>query len=179
MKTDVGQTSVVISEASPEDAEALERLINSAYRGASALQGWTTEAQLIDGTRTDAQLIRDIIEDSTSVMLKAVNASGIVGCVELRMEEDRLYLGTLTVRPDLQSRGIGKELLRAAEAEASRRGCRTIFMTVLSVRKELIDWYLRHGYRDTGVRKPFAFTDPRYGKPRMPLEFAVLEKRLN
>src|SRR5690606_9435299 len=104
MKADVRQTSVVISEASPEDAEALERLINSAYRGASALQGWTTEAQLIDGTRTDAQLIRDIIEDTTSVMLKAVNASGIVGCVELRMEEDRLYLGTRS-----EERRVGKE----------------------------------------------------------------------
>ncbi|HEX7014618.1 MAG TPA: GNAT family N-acetyltransferase [Cyclobacteriaceae bacterium] len=179
MKTEVGQMGIAISEASAEDAEALERLINSAYRGASALQGWSTEAELIDGTRTDAELIREIINDTSAVLLKAVSDSSIVGCVELRLEGDRLYLGMLTVRPDLQSQGIGKELLRVSEAEAKRWGCRTIFMTVLTVRKLLIDWYLRHGYRDTGERKPFAFTDPRYGKPRMPLEFAVLEKQLN
>ena len=179
MKTDVGKTGVLISEALPEDAEALERLINSAYRGEFALQGWTTEAELIDGTRTDAQLIREIIGDNSSVLLKAVDASGIVGCVELRLEGTGLYLGMLTVRPDLQGRGIGKELLRASESEAGRRKCQTIFMTVLTVRKELIGWYLRHGYHDTGARKPFAFADPRFGRPRMPLEFAVLEKRLN
>lgn len=179
MKADVKQTGVLISEASPEDAEGLERLINSAYRGEFALQGWTTEAELIDGTRTDATLIRGIIADPSSVLLKAVNASGIVGCVELRMEGNRLYLGMLTVRPDLQGHGLGKELLFFSEAEASKRKCRAIFMTVLTVRKELIDWYLRHGYRDTGVRKPFDFTDPRYGKPRIPLEFAVLEKQLS
>lgn len=179
MKTEAEQTRVTIAEASPDDAETLERLINSAYRGASALKGWTTEAQLIDGTRTDAQLIREVIDDPSSLLLKAVDASGIVGCVELREQGGRLYLGMLTVKPDLQGRGIGKELLRASEDVALSRDCHTIFMTVLTVRTELIDWYKRHGYRDTGARKPFAFTDPRYGKPRIPLEFAVLEKKLN
>jgi ribosomal protein S18 acetylase RimI-like enzyme len=179
MKTEAERTRVVITEALPEDAEALERLINSAYRGASALKGWTTEALLIDGTRTDAELIRQIIDDPSSLLLKAVDTSGIVGCVELREQGKRLYLGMLTVKPDLQGRGIGKELMRASETVATSRKCHTIFMTVLTVRKELIDWYARHGYRDTGERKPFAFTDPRFGKPRIPLEFAVLEKRLN
>src|SRR5690606_11751783 len=178
MKTDVGQTNVAICEASPEDAEALARMTNSAYRGASALKGWTTEAELIDGTRTDAELIRGIIDDPSAILLKAVNASGIVGCVELRVDGDRLYLGMLTVKPELQGHGLGTELLHAGEAEAVRLKCRTIFMTVLTVRKELTKWYLRHGYRDTGARKPFAFSDPRYGKPRVPLEFAVLEKSL-
>lgn len=179
MKTDVGKNRVLIVEAAPAEAAALEQLINSAYRGTFALQGWTTEAELIDGTRTDAQLLREIIADPSAVLLKAVDASGIVGCVELRSEERGLYLGMLTVRPDLQGRGIGNLLLRAAEDEGRKRKCGTIFMTVLTVRKELIEWYLRHGYSDTGQRKPFAFTDPRFGKPRMPLEFAVLEKRLD
>jgi len=178
MKTEAHQASVVITEASPEDAEALERLINSAYRGPSALKGWTTEALLIDGTRTDAQLIREIIDDPSSLLLKAVDVTGIVGCVELQKQGERLYLGMLTVKPDLQGRGIGKELMRASENVALSRNCHTIFMTVLTVRTELVAWYTRHGYYDTGERKPFAFTDPRFGKPKIPLEFAVLEKRL-
>jgi ribosomal protein S18 acetylase RimI-like enzyme len=87
-------------------------------------------------------------------------------------------LGMLTVRPNLQGKGIGKELLKEAEDEAQRQNCPSIFMTVISVRQELIDWYVRHGYQLTGEKKPFAFTDPRFGQPKTKLEFVVLEKKL-
>lgn len=167
---------LTITPSTPDDAPALEQLINSAYRGEAAKQGWTTEADLLDGTRTDAELIRGIIADPVSLLLKAVDDEGILGCMELRMEGKKLYLGMLTVRPNLQSRGIGKALMAAAEAEAVRRHCTAVFMSVLTARPELIDWYVRHGYHDTGKRKPFAFTDPRFGKPKAALEFAVLEK---
>src|SRR5690606_24331455 len=99
MKTDVGQTNVAISEASPEDPEALQPKINSASRRASGLKGWTNEAELLDGTRQDAELIRGIIDEPSAIFLKAVNAPGIVCCVELRVDGDRLYLGMLTVKP--------------------------------------------------------------------------------
>jgi hypothetical protein len=48
-------------------------------------------------------------------------------------------------------------------------------MQVISVREELIHWYVRHGYQDTGERKPF-FEDGLTGKHLQPLEFMVLEK---
>jgi hypothetical protein len=51
-------------------------------------------------------------------------------------------------------------------------------MTVISVREELISWYLRHGYRLTGERKPFVVPDVRWGIPKQPLEFVVLEKEV-
>lgn len=167
-----------ISPATADDDIALEQLINSAYRGESGKRGWTTETDLLDGTRTDAELIRRIISDSNSLLLKAVDNEGILGCVELRQEGDKLYLGMLTVRPDLQGRGIGKALMLEAESEAARRNCKAIFMTVLAPRTELIAWYVRQGYQDTGKRKPFAFTDPRFGTPKTALEFAVLEKEI-
>ena len=169
---------LTITPSTPDDASILEQLINSAYRGEEAKQGWTTEADLLDGTRTDAALIRGIIADPDSLLLKAVDDEGILGCVELRKEGDKLYMGMLTVRPNLQGRGIGKALMAAAEAEAVRRNCKAVFMSVLTARSGLIDWYVRHGYHDTGKRKPFAFTDPRFGKPKMPLEFVVLEKAM-
>ena len=50
-------TDYNISQASDADADELSVLINSAYRGDSSRQGWTTEADLLDGTRTDAELI--------------------------------------------------------------------------------------------------------------------------
>jgi len=168
----------MISKAVVEDAPALEKLVNSAYRGDSSRLGWTTEADLLDGTRTDAAAIKELIETSGITILKYVESSEILACVELKKESNKLYLGMLTVKPSLQGKGIGKELLKAAEEEGKKQKCSSIFMTVISVRKELIDWYLRHGYQLTGERKPFAFNDPRFGQPKMKLDFIVLEKKI-
>ncbi len=168
----------MITKAVVEDAPELNALVNSAYRGDSSRQGWTTEADLLDGSRIDASGIAELIQTQGTTLLKYVEEGEILGCVELKKNEGKLYLGMLTVRPDLQGKGIGKELLKAAEAEAIKQSCTSIFMTVISVRNELIDWYVRHGYQLTGERKPFAFTDPRFGQPKMKLEFVVLEKKL-
>jgi ribosomal protein S18 acetylase RimI-like enzyme len=168
--------SFEILPANLDDAPELNILVNSAYRGDSSRQGWTTEADLLDGTRTDATAIEDVISKPGYTILKYVEEGKILGCVELHNEEGKLYLGMLTVRPHLQGKGIGKDLLKAAEVEAKKQKCKSIFMTVISVRKELIDWYVRHGYTLTGERKPFTFTDPRFGQPKKQLEFVVLEK---
>jgi len=170
--------SVVIEPAKKEDASELDQLVNSAYRGESSKQGWTTEADLLDGTRIDAAAIAELIKQPGTTLLKYVEDGKILGCVELREEKGKLYLGMLTVRPYLQGKGIGKQLLKAAEEQAHKSGITSIFMTVISVRKELIDWYVRHGYVATGEKKPFTFTDPRFGQPKQQLEFVVLEKKL-
>jgi ribosomal protein S18 acetylase RimI-like enzyme len=167
----------MITKATTADASELDRLINSAYRGETSRQGWTTEADLLDGTRTDAAAIKELIETPGTIILKFVEEDEIIGCVELKNQSGKLYLGMLTVKPTLQGKGIGKQLLIAAEAEAAKQNCTSIFMTVISVRKELIDWYMRNGYHLTGERKPFAFNDPRFGQPKMKLEFLVLEKK--
>jgi ribosomal protein S18 acetylase RimI-like enzyme len=168
----------MISKAVVADAPALDKLVNSAYRGDSSRLGWTTEADLLDGTRTDAAAIKELIETSGITILKYIESNEILACVELKKESNKLYLGMLTVKPSLQGKGIGKELLKAAEEEGKNQKCTSIFMTVISVRKELIDWYLRHGYQLTGERKPFYFNDPRFGQPKMKLEFIVLEKKI-
>jgi ribosomal protein S18 acetylase RimI-like enzyme len=168
--------SFSISPATVQDAQALDALVNSAYRGDSSRQGWTTEADLLEGTRTDAAAIVDIIKSPGHTILKYVENNNILGCVETHKDGSKLYLGMLTVRPHLQGKGIGKLMLTAVEAEAKKQGCKSIYMTVISVRKELIDWYVRHGYRHTGETKPFEFDDPRFGQPKKKLEFVVLEK---
>jgi len=170
--------SYTISPSTILDAPELNQLVNSAYRGDSSRIGWTTEADLLDGTRTDAAQIAELLESPDTTILKYVVDGRIDACVELITEGSRLYLGMLTVRPTLQGKGIGKILLKAAEDYAIQHNCTSIFMTVITVRTELIDLYVRHGYQDTGVRKPFAFTDPRNGQPRQALEFMVLEKGL-
>jgi ribosomal protein S18 acetylase RimI-like enzyme len=169
----------MITRAIPDDATELSVLVNAAYRGDTGRQGWTTEADLIDGTRTDAELLKAVIEKPGSMILKYVDNNTIFGCVELRKEGEKLYLGMLTVNPTIQGKGIGKALLKASEQEAISQNCNAIFMSVLTVRKELIDWYIRHGYQDTGERKPFAFTDPRFGFPKQTLEFMIMEKNIS
>ncbi|SRR5258708_2474948 len=168
----------MILPARPEDAKTISDLVNSAYRGDTSRQGWTTEADLLDGTRTDASAIGEIMKREGTILLKYVEQDKIIGCVELAREGDNLYLGMLTVQPGLQGGGIGKQLLKAAEEEALRQCCQTIFMTVISARHELIAWYTRHGYRDTGKRKPFEVPDTRWGVPKSKLEFVVLEKSI-
>ena len=167
-----------ISIATEADIPQLNVLINDAYRGEHSKRGWTTEADLLDGSRTDEELLRGMMGNEGSFFLKHTVGEEILGCVFLKEENNELYLGMLTVSPELQGKGIGKKLLDASEEEARKRNCHSIHMTVISVRTLLIEWYVRHGYLDTGIRKPFHHTDPRFGIPKQPLEFVVLRKRI-
>lgn len=170
---------LMILNATPADAAALTHLINSAYRGDASKKGWTTEADLLDGQRTDEAAVTDLITKPNAVILKYETAeNGLQGCAYVEKEKAQLYLGMLTVAPHLQNSGIGKQLLQAAEAYAQEQRCTAVVMTVISVRHELIQWYERKGYKSTGETKPFPHADPRFGIPRQPLEFIVLEKRL-
>ncbi|MFZ4058953.1 MAG: GNAT family N-acetyltransferase [Ferruginibacter sp.] len=165
----------IISAATINDVKALNQLVNSAYRGDSSRKGWTTEADLLDGIRTSEAALLNIIEGK-AILLKYEENHQLKACVLLEPKAQKLYLGMLTVDPELQGKGIGKLLLASAEQEAQRLQCTAIFMTVISIRKELIDWYIRHGYRFTGETQPFPMHDPAFGLPKQPLEFWVLEK---
>lgn len=161
------------------DIPQLLPLINSAFRGDSARQGWTHEADLLAGElRTDEPTLRELLQRPDAVLLKYCNDAGdLEGCVFLDKKERGLYLGMLTVKPELQGSGIGKKLLTAAEEYAGAQGCRSIFMNVFSVRHELVAWYERHGYRQTGETKPYP-ADLRFGIPTRALEFVILEKEI-
>ena len=165
------------SPASLEDATDISTLVNSAYRGEGALRGWTTEASLIAGQRTDAEMIADIIRSPSATILIRHDRQA---CVELERKGDVCYLGLLTVHPSLQSRGIGSQALAAAEDFARKAwGSRKIEMNVISVRAELIAWYQRRGYSLTQRTAPFPYGADRFGIPlRDGLEFRIMEKAL-
>jgi len=168
-----------ISPASITDAPAIVDLVNSAYRGESSKQGWTTDADLLDGIRTDEQSILDIITRKDTVLLICRNERNeLIGCVHLQEQAQQMYLGMLAVSPTLQGAGIGKELLKMSENYARKSGAQQIVMNVISVRNELIGWYERHGYHRTGETKAFPSFDPRFGIPKQELEFIVLKKSL-
>lgn len=167
-----------IIPATLADVPSINQLVNSAYRGEGAKEGWTTEADLIDGTRIDESILEELIKRSDTTVLTYREDGELLACVELRKEGNKLYLGMLSVRPNLQGKGVGKKLLKAAEEYAQKQECDRIFMNVISVRTELIAWYERHGYRLTGERKPFIAPDERWGIPKTTLEFVLMEKKL-
>jgi ribosomal protein S18 acetylase RimI-like enzyme len=166
-----------IAVAAITDSSAITNLLNSAYRGESSKQGWTTEAHLIAGNvRTNETSVKEVMGQEGSVMLKYTDKeSQLMGCVNLQQHGDKIYLGMLSVAPQLQGAGIGKKLLQAAEEYTLQLHGKAVYMTVISVRTELINWYERYGYKDTGERKPFVEDDVS-GTHLQPLEFMVMEK---
>lgn len=168
----------MITKATLQDISSLTTLINSAYRGETSKKGWTTEAHLLAGKRTTEEELEQIILDPKNTFLKYTENEQIIGSVLLVEKENQLYVGMLTVSPELQNSGIGKQLLAEAENHAKTLGLSTLSMTVVSVRAELIAWYKRHGYEDTGEREPFPSSDIHINISDQPLEFIYLEKRI-
>ncbi len=156
--------------ATPSDAEDLSKLINSAYRGDSSKRGWTTEADLLDGQRTDPESLKSIIQtaDNQIEMAHDSKTQLLVGCVHLKKEnEHSLYFGMLTVAPNQQSLGLGKMLILHLEEIARRSGLSQIRISVIRHRKELIAFYERRGFFPTGHFEAFPEEDPRFGIPKV------------
>lgn len=166
----------MISAATLQDIPELNKLVNSAYRGESSKKGWTTEEHLLSGIRTDEDDLTLTLQKPNATILKYTQSGKIIGSVYLEKQANKLYLGMLTVSPELQGGGIGKKLMAAAEAFAKEQQLSKISMTVISVRKELIEYYERRGYVNTGETKPFPMDDPKFGLPKQYLEFIVMEK---
>jgi ribosomal protein S18 acetylase RimI-like enzyme len=171
---------LVFRDATEPDVPALVALIESAYRGDSSRVGWTTEADILQGQRTDPEGVLGVVKAPGSKMLVVERAGEIVACCLLEHQGEHAYFGMFAVRPDLQGVGLGKVIV--AEAERTVReawGAREMQMTVISVREDLIAWYERRGYRRTGRMTPFPYGDERFGIPqRDDLQFELLVKPL-
>ncbi|MGZ3742214.1 MAG: GNAT family N-acetyltransferase [Pseudobdellovibrionaceae bacterium] len=168
-------------QAAIDQSKEIDELVNSAYRGEVSKEGWTTEADLLDGQRTDVASLQHLMEKENSVILVAENENSgkIEGCVHLEKHDIKCYLGMLTVKPKLQRKGLGAQLLEEAEAFAQFWDCTYLYMTVIAQRKELIQWYEKHGFTRTGETKPFPYGDEKCGIPKLQdLYFVVLEKRI-
>lgn len=168
-----------MSKAEKQDAGQIAALVNSAYRGEASKQGWTTEADLLAGLRIDTEEILRLISRDESILLLCKTETELIGSVHLQKQAEQVCLGMLAVSPPLQGKGIGKQLLLAAELAAQENWAVTkSVMSVISCRNELIAFYERRGYRRTGVSKAFPM-NPELWTPKVAdLRLEILEKVL-
>lgn len=166
--------------ATSADIPALIELVTSAYRGDASRAGWTTEADLLDGARIDAERLAADIARPRSRIVLALRDDALLACAHVAEEDGAGYFGMFSVRPDQQGAGLGKTLMLEAERIAREDwNLPAMRMTVIDVRDELIAFYERRGYARTGIKKPFPYGDERFGIPkRDDLRFEILEKIL-
>ncbi|WEN16506.1 GNAT family N-acetyltransferase [Rhodanobacter sp. AS-Z3] len=171
----------VFRVATPADVDAIVALVQSAYRGESGLRGWTTESHLLDGQRTDAADVSDLIGRSGSRLLLAESDGRLRASCHVERRDSHGYFGMFAVDPTQQGSGLGKQVLAEAERIAREEWqCSGMRMTVIVQREELIAWYGRRGYRRTGEYLPFPYGDERFGVPRRDdLRFEVLQKEFD
>jgi ribosomal protein S18 acetylase RimI-like enzyme len=172
---------MVLVRAGEADLGEVVALANVAYRSAGADASWNSEAGIVKGVRTTVEFLREDLAAKPEARLliwRDEGMSGLMGTVWLEPKGNEVwYLGLLTVRPGLQNRGLGRELLATAEKYVRAQGGTQVRMTVLSVRKALIEWYERRGYALTGETEAFPYGDERFGKPlRDDLSFVVMKR---
>jgi GNAT superfamily N-acetyltransferase len=178
-----------LQTASLESVSDLIELVNSAFRGDSSREGWTTEADLLGGQRIDRQMLTEMIENPRIRLLLVRSEVGTLrACLYLEKlssvsssaSSGTALIGMITVRPGEQGKGLGRQILAAAEEWARDNwNIESLEMTVIRQREELIQWYLRRGYALTAERKPFPYGQAQFGEPlRTDLEFVVLRKSI-
>ena len=175
--------ALMFSVANPEQIDSLCQLVNFSYRGEFSRLGWTTEADLLKGQRTDPPMLRDLMTPPDQVILMGSDPDydhRLVGCVHLKkINPNTCQLGMLTVKPDSQNKGLGRQLLEEAEAWARSWSCKEMTLLIIQTRREMIDWYMRRGYKLNGGKKDFPYGDIRFGVPtRDDLYFLEMTKSL-
>ena len=161
-------------DATPDDAEAITELVNSAYSGPDAALGWTPETHLHAGPRTTLAEVQTILADPQKRILLC-HAPDLAGSVQIDADG---HLGMLAVPPLRQAGGIGRALLDHAERRAvALWGVRSLTLTAISLQTALIAYYERRGFRPTGRREPFPH-DEQPGALRLDFDLIELSKPL-
>ena len=140
IRSHVQDLTASVRRATSADAQALADLVNQAYGG---------EGFFVEGDRTSAAEIAQMMTSGTFLVLDRGETLG--GAVFVTIAAQRGYFGMLAVGAGLQGRGLGKRLVRIAEAMCEAVGCTEMTMKIVNLREELGRWYRSLGYRETGT----------------------------
>ncbi len=167
--------------ATADDAAAIVALVESAYRGEGSKQGWTTEADFLDGQRTDINEVLEVIAATDQAIVLAFAGDQLRATAQLdATEKPSAIFGMFAVHPRLQSGGVGKAMLAECERRAvADFACTEMVMWVIWLRTSLIAFYERRGYQSNGKQHPFPYGDENFGLPkRQDLYFIEMRKSL-
>ena len=165
--------------AALSDAKEIAALVNKAYRPEGETRGWTHEGELVSGPRTSAANVAQLIGGQSHVLVLCRDEK-ILACVQVELRGSTAYIGMLAADPTIQNQGLGKQMLAHAEHFAmSHPEVLQLRMMVLSSRPELLDFYLRRGYMQTGEIHEYP-TAAGIGQPVVPgLHVLALVKRID
>jgi ribosomal protein S18 acetylase RimI-like enzyme len=130
----------VLRDAVPADFPAIVDLINRAF---------AVEKFFKSGERTDAAQVTGMMQAGKFLLL--MSAEAVIACIFVRINDERAYAGTLAVEPSHQRSGIGRRMMREAEAYARARGCEVLDIRIVNVRPELSEIYSKLGFVPTGI----------------------------
>lgn len=126
------------------EVAALVTLINEAY---------LVERHFVSGPRTTEDSVRPMVARQEFIVLDATvdGATHLLASARLQLTGDAGHLGLISVRPDLQGRGLGRRIIAVAESLALAAGADRMQLQVVNLRTELTDFYQRLGYRSVGT----------------------------
>src|SRR4029077_12320297 len=123
-----------VCTAELEDADALVRLINLAFRA---------ERPFVEGDRVDLAGVRSLFNKGSVLVVR--NGESLVGCVHVEIRGELGHLGLLSVDPGHQGKGLGAQLMSAAEDQARSAGCKAVDLRFINLRTELQRFYAHLG----------------------------------
>lgn len=159
------------------DIPKLVELVNSAYRH-KAGNSWTSEAEIVSGDRINYQQLEQSLFQKNFKLFVAELVGNLVACIGLTFDQDNVEVGTFCIAPEHQNQGIGKQVLDFAEKyviDLKLPNLNDFVMWVLSVRHELIAYYERRGYVQSGVIDEYPI-DADVGKPIVDLHLVEMRK---
>ncbi|KAI1336078.1 acyl-CoA N-acyltransferase [Xylariaceae sp. FL0016] len=178
----MSNTELRFRVATSDDAPKIQEFVEAAFQAEDSRPAWTADMALGRGFRLPLEAVRAVIARPDSAILMGFAAGGpLVASVEVarRGDGDLARIAMLSVDPGRQRAGLGRAVLAHAEAYGRETwGARRAGLNALSTRAQLLAWYGRNGYRETGETAPFPVE--RYPELDLPgdLCFVEMEKDL-
>ena len=144
--------TIALRAATAGDIPLIVALLNVAF---------AMERDFVDRDRTSAAEIAHYVASGTFLVVEG-DGGTLASCMYLEQRDDRLYLGMLAVSPQQQGRGLGRQMMAAAERQAISLGCGAIDIRIVHRRTELPPFYRSLGFVDNGTEP---FEDPLLTKP--------------